>query len=99
MNMHHVYVLRSEKDGKLYIGYTSNIRQRMAAHTYGHVISTRNRRPLHLIFIETFASKHDALRRERYFKTNEGKKMLKRILYETLIFPIRSHKELHQYKF
>ncbi len=82
--MHHVYVLRSEKDKKLYMGYTTNLHQRMDAHKNGSVFSTRKRRPLHLIFIETFVSKHDALRRERYLKTNEGKKMLRRILYETL---------------
>lgn len=82
--MHHVYILQSEKDGNLYAGFTSNLRQRMQAHNSGCVASTRLRRPLKIIFIETFAHKHDALRRERYFKTNEGKKMLKRILRETL---------------
>lgn len=90
--MFHVYVLRSKKDGDLYMGFTQNLHQRIAAHTAGSVISTKGRRPLQLLFIETFANKYDALRRERYFKTNEGKKMLKRILHETL----RDQKRLTQ---
>lgn len=82
--MHSVYILHSAKDSNLYIGYTTNIAQRFQAHNTGSVLSTKARRPLKIIFIETFTHKFDALRRERYFKTNEGKKMLKRILRETL---------------
>jgi len=37
-----------------------------------------------LVFCEYFFSKHDATRREKYLKTNVGKKMLKFLLKETL---------------
>lgn len=82
--MHIVYVLHSAKDHQLYMGYTANLKRRLLAHTNGEVRSTKPRRPLTLIFYEAFRSKGDALRRERYFKTNEGKKMLRRIIRHTL---------------
>lgn len=81
--MHSVYILHSKKDGQLYIGYTTDVSKRVEAHNTGSVSSTKNRRPLQLIYWESFANKFDALRRERYFKTNEGKKMLKLMLRET----------------
>ena len=82
--MYHVYILRSDKDGKLYTGYTTNIQQRIADHNRGHVPSTENRRPLKLIFFESYANKDDALRRETYLKTSAGKKAIKFMLRTTL---------------
>ncbi len=78
--MFYVYVLQSEKDKNLYQGFTEDIEERLRKHNAGDVPSTRERRPLRLIFYEAFLEKEDALRRERYFKTNPGKKMLKLIL-------------------
>jgi putative endonuclease len=43
----------------------------------GKNFSTKNRRPLELIFYEAFPNKFDALKRERYFKTTKGKTTLK----------------------
>jgi len=75
-----VYVLHSMKDSKLYIGYTTDLQQRIEHHNSGSVPSTKERRPLHLIFCKGYCDKGDALRRESYLKTNEGKKMLKKML-------------------
>lgn len=81
---HCVYVLYSLKDKNLYIGYTNNLKQRLTDHFYGRSKATEPRRPFNLIFCEYFLSKQDALRRERYFKTNPGKKSLKLILRKSL---------------
>ena len=78
--MYYVYVLRSLKDGKLYIGSTSDLKQRCKQHYNGEVVSTKGRRPLKLIFYEAFSEKEDAIRREHYFKTNSGKRTLKLML-------------------
>ena len=59
-----VYVLRSSKDRKLYIGFTANLKERLSDHFHGEVASTASRRPLELIYCEYHASKTDALRRE-----------------------------------
>ncbi|TSC58571.1 MAG: putative endonuclease [Candidatus Peregrinibacteria bacterium Greene0416_19] len=82
--MHFVYILRSDKDGELYTGYTTNIRQRVTDHNRGHVPSTARRVPLHLIFFECYSNKDDAVRREMYLKTSAGKKAIKFILRTTL---------------
>jgi putative endonuclease len=68
------------KDNKLYTGYTTNLQQRIEHHNSGSVPSTKERRPFRLIFFEGYTDKGDALRRESYLKTNEGKKMLRRML-------------------
>ncbi len=75
-----VYILRSEKDKKFYIGFTTDVNRRFIQHNSGEVESTKNRWPLELIFYEAFRSKNAALKREKYFKTTKGKLALKYML-------------------
>ena len=82
--MYYVYIFQSQKDKKLYIGFTSNLKKRIRKHRAGEVISTKTRRPLRLIFYESFLAEQDALRRERYFKTQKGKASLKQIIRNSL---------------
>ena len=82
--MFYAYVLHSEKDNKFYTGFTNNIRRRIEEHQTGKVESTKNRRPLKLIYYEAHYSKADAQRRERYFKTTKGKATLKQMLRKTI---------------
>ena len=82
--MYYVYVLKSELDGKLYIGYTENLQSRLKRHQGGEVISTKPRRPFNLIFYEGYKSKEDAKRRERYLKTSKGKASLRMMLQHSL---------------
>ena len=79
-----VYVLQSERDLRLYHGYTTNLQNRLIDHNQGKTDSTSKRRPLKLIYCEFFLSKRDAKRREKYFKTSQGKRMLKLLLRCTL---------------
>lgn len=81
-----VYVLLSLKDKKLYIGITTNLKQRLTDHFKGKSLATKSRRPFKLIYCEYFLSKHDAYRREKYLKTTVGKKMLKLTLRSSLNF-------------
>lgn len=78
--MYYTYVLKSQKDKKLYIGYTTNLKNRFTQHQRGEVESTKHRRPLSLIFYEAFGDKKDAQRREKYFKTEKGKSSLKQMI-------------------
>jgi len=75
--MHYVYVLRSLKDGKFYVGYTENLEKRIAEHNDGKSASTKSRIPLELVYCEICKNKVDALRRERYLKTTYGKRYIK----------------------
>ncbi len=82
--MHYTYIIRSQKDHKLYIGHTDNLKRRVTEHNAGLEQSTKNRRPFELIFYEAFKNQYDAIRRERYFKTDKGKSSLKQMLRESL---------------
>ena len=82
--MFYVYVLRDNESGKFYIGRTEDLKRRIREHKVGHTHTTARYKEKNLIYFEGFISKKDALRRERYFKTSQGKKGLKLILRETL---------------
>ena len=71
-----VYIIKSSKDNKRYIGCTKNILRRLDEHNNGLVKSTRNRRPLELIYTEGFENKSDAIARERFFKSGKGREYL-----------------------
>ena len=75
--MYYTYVLKSMKDGKMYTGFTKDLKLRFEQHEKGLVQSTRHRRPLELIYYEACLSEDDALHRERYLKTHYGKMFLK----------------------
>lgn len=84
IKFHYVYVLHSLKDRLFYIGYSDDLKTRVKDHNSGKNVSTKNRRPLELIFYEAYPAKADALRRESYFKTTKGKVTLKQMLKEYL---------------
>jgi putative endonuclease len=57
-----------KRDKKYYIGYTSDLRRRMAEHENGSVDSTKERRPMKLIYYEAFADEKLAREREHRLK-------------------------------
>lgn len=75
--MVYVYVLRSGSDGLLYTGCTRDLRARFALHNAGKVFSTKDRRPLEIVYYEACLNEHDAFRREKYLKTTYGKRYIK----------------------
>lgn len=77
MNFFYVYVLESEMDGNFYTGYTSNLKNRLEEHNKGNVFSTKNRRPLKLVYFEGCLNQQDATHREKYLKTTYGKRFIK----------------------
>ena len=84
--MFFVYVLQSKSNKSFYIGFTSNLGERMNQHNEGMVISTKNLRPLELIYCEVYKSKKDALIREKRLKLfAKGFASLKRRLKYTLM--------------
>ena len=74
--MFYVYILRSIKDHKRYIGMTGDLDRRLQEHNTGLVVSTKNRRPLEFIYSEQFETKKEAADRERFFKTGKGREYL-----------------------
>ena len=75
--MYKIYVLRSLKDGNLYIGCTSNLSKRIKENDSKKVLSTKSRLPFKLIFSENCRDKYKAFEIERFYKTARGKKILR----------------------
>ena len=83
--MYFVYLLQSNLDNSLYIGYTTNIKQRLGKHNSKQVLSTKNKAPWKLIFFEAFINRLDAKNREVYLKSGWGRKTLRNLLKRSLI--------------
>ena len=75
--MYHIYVLISNADNQFYVGFTNDLKTRLDSHAKGNVESTRNRRPLRLVYYEGCLNRDDALKRERYLKTTWGKRYIR----------------------
>lgn len=75
--MFYSYILRSSKDGKLYTGYTNDLKRRFKEHLSGVSNYTRSRGPYSLIYYESCLNEYDAKAREIYLKSGRGKLFLK----------------------
>jgi len=84
--MYYVYVLKSLKDDKLYIGYTNNLKRRVFEHNTKLSKSTKFRTPFKLVYYEAYGSERDAKYREYKLKRFSGSYIhLKRRLKDSLI--------------
>ncbi len=76
-----VYILFSEDYGKTYVGFTSNLIERFKSHNHlskkGYTIKFR---PWRVIYVEFFATKSEALKREKLLKTGKGREFIKEII-------------------
>ena len=77
-----VYVLKSKKDGKLYTGFSEDPERRLLEHNSGKTSSLFKRRPLKLIYKEEFSEELEAKRREKFLKSGQGRKLLKKLLQD-----------------
>ena len=66
--MYYVYLLRSIKDGSIYIGYTRDLQRRLEEHRSGITYTTRKHLPVELVYYEAYKSITDAKNRERGLK-------------------------------
>ncbi|MDI9257822.1 GIY-YIG nuclease family protein [Flavobacterium sedimenticola] len=77
---YYVYILKSEIDGRLYKGHTSNIEKRVEEHNFGMTKSTKGYRPWSLVYFEKFQTRDEAIEREKYYKTGIGREFIKNLL-------------------
>jgi len=75
--MFYVYLLHSETDSGLYIGYSTDLRRRLAQHKEGASQATSFRGPWTLIYYEAYLEEADAIGRERYLKSGAGGKLIR----------------------
>lgn len=65
--MYYVYVVR-DRYGRIYIGYTSDLKKRLQRHARGYTSYLVNKRPLKLVYYEAYLSRKDARKRENSLK-------------------------------
>ncbi len=75
--MYFVYVIRSEKDGRFYVGLCKDIDKRIREHNIGKTFSTKGYRPWKLFFTESYETLDLARKREKYLKGGSGKEFIK----------------------
>ncbi len=85
--MFYTYILKSKKDGKMYTGFTNNLRKRFKQHNDGKSTYTKGRGPYELVYYEACLDEKDARSREVYLKSGRGKRFIKsrlnRFLFRT----------------
>ncbi len=77
---HFVYILKSEKDHKYYIGETANVEARLIYHNSGKQRSTKSRIPFVIVSIEEFSCRKEALLREKKIKSWKGGNAFKKLV-------------------
>ena len=75
--MFKVYVLRSDVNGFLYVGMTTDLERRLREHNSGKTRSTKAYKPWKLVFFEEYDSRLEARSREKYLKSGSGKEYIK----------------------
>jgi putative endonuclease len=78
--MHYIYILYSAKLGKFYIGYSADIRDRLAKHNRSLKGFTAAGKPWKLIYTEEFTSKKEALMREKQLKKWKNKERISQLI-------------------
>ena len=77
-----VYILYSKKFNKNYTGFTSNLIERFKSHNFletkGYTLKFR---PWKVIHMESFPSKAEAMKREKYLKTGIGRDFIKKLIH------------------
>ena len=66
--MNYVYLLRSQKSHKFYIGSTADLRKRLSSHNAGQNTATKYDTPWEVVYYEAYPTKADAMRRELKLK-------------------------------
>ena len=82
--MYYVYILQSEKTGKLYKGSSEDLKRRLKEHNGGNVPSTKSGTPWELVYYAAFKNKTDARSEELFLKSGKGRERIQYLLRSTL---------------
>jgi len=78
--MYSVYIIKSQKSNRYYIGVTSNLFDRLRHHNSGSNKSTKNKGPWQLVYQDDFLDKKTAWLRERQIKKYKGGQAFKKLI-------------------
>ena len=74
--MYYVYIIKSTQESHWYTGHTSHLENRLKIHNSGKVKSTKSFRPWMIVYYEEFPSRDEAINREKFLKTGQGRKWI-----------------------
>ena len=78
--MYYVDILKSLKNGRHYIGCTSNLENRLKEHNNGETRGNRCYRPFEIAYKEEFSSLVEARRRERFIKAQKSRRFIEDLI-------------------
>ncbi len=78
--MFYVYILKSLKHGRYYIGYSAHPKERLEQHNLGKVKSTKAYIPYKQVLVEKYSTRSEAMKREK-----ELKKMKSGVKFKELV--------------
>lgn len=86
--MYYVYILKSKKHNRQYIGYTEDLQKRLGEHNQGLVKSTHPYLPWRVVYYEAYSSQEEAILREHNLKLRANAwNQLKRRIEKSLNLP------------
>ena len=78
--IYYAYVLRSTVKDILYKGSTEDLQRRLLEHNSGMVNFTSKYLPWELVYWETFPTRTEAIKREKFFKSGKGRALLRELI-------------------
>jgi len=78
--MYTIYAIYSKVDFRIYVGFTSDLKQKLKDHNAGRTKSTKGYVPWKIFYTEEAETRTEARKREKYLKGGSGKEKLKRLL-------------------
>ena len=86
--MDFVYILRSQKNNRYYIGCTEDLVNRLQKHNNGYVLSTKAYRLWEMLYTETYNTLKEARHRERQLKSWKSRERLEKLIEKVNNGPI-----------
>ena len=78
--MYTVYIIYSQKIDKYYIGFSSNVNERLSKHNRNSKGFSNTGKPWILVYQETFSNKKDAMARENQLKNWKNRERLESLI-------------------
>ena len=80
--MYYVYIIKSLSYNTRYVGSSDDAKRRLAEHNRGECRYTKGRRPWAMMYQELYQTRSEAMKREKFLKSGQGRKLLDKILSE-----------------
>jgi putative endonuclease len=77
-----VYILKSDRDGRFYVGSTDDLERRLFQHHYGHTQTTSRMEPWYVVLAQQYSSLPQARGIEQRIKKMRRKDYLEKMVCE-----------------